>query len=125
MGTTALGVPFPEPTDDVRDAPQQIEDLAEAIDALLPRHGSSSGTTDATGWAVITHGLGFTPSAVFVQGNLTSPIGSALLPIGVDSIGATTFRVRLAPFVLSSGSNYFVKLATVSASYDFNWVAFK
>lgn len=59
-----------------------------------PHAGIGSGSTDASSYVTITHGAGFTPAAVVVSPR--SPItggtifGSAI----VDSVGATTFRIR-------------------------------
>ncbi len=51
-----------------------------------------SGTTDANGFLTVTHGLGFTPS--FVQCINLQPSTNFPLQWGVDTIGATTFRLR-------------------------------
>lgn len=51
-----------------------------------------TGTTDANGYLTVTHGLGFTPSAVFLMG--LNPATSFCVLWGVDTIGSTTFRCR-------------------------------
>lgn len=53
-----------------------------------------SGTTDASGFLTVTHGLGFTP--VGVWGITTNPASSFAQVWGVDTIGATTLRFRIA-----------------------------
>lgn len=66
-----------------------------------------SGTTDASGFLTVTHGLGFTPSAVFMMNS--SPGVNFPVCWGVDTIGATTFRVR---FLNASASGAAVSIAT-------------
>ena len=68
---------------------------------------SFSGTTDASGMLTVTHGLGFTPSMVIpINGN-----PSTNFPVcwGVDTIGATTFRIR---FMNASTAGSAVSIAT-------------
>lgn len=67
--------------------------------------GTYSGTSDASGYLTVTHGLGFAPSRVDAA---SSQGGSALPNIAVamtvDSITATTFRIRFMAFgAISSG----------------------
>lgn len=64
--------------------------------------GTASGTTDASGYATITHGAGFTPTAVVAQPDEG-------IQWAVDSITATTFRLRL---LTSAGA--------VNAAHGFN-----
>lgn len=59
----------------------------------LPVLGSASGTVGASGFATITHGLGFTPSRVFAQATILSGT-SASDVLGVDTRTSTTFRIR-------------------------------
>lgn len=65
-----------------------------------------TGTTDASGFVTITHGLPFTPSFVTIVNG--SP--GTVFPVmwGVDTIGATTFRVR---FMNASTANAAVSLS--------------
>jgi hypothetical protein len=58
------------------------------------RAGTFSGTTDATGFLVVTHHGGFKPEGVIVQG--ISPIAGANIfnTAITDSYTATTFRLR-------------------------------
>ena len=51
------------------------------------------GTTDASGYLTLPHSAGFTPSCIFVT-LLTAGMPNVLA--GVDSITATTFRIRLS-----------------------------
>jgi hypothetical protein len=57
-------------------------------------HGTFSGTTDGSGNLVVTHSLGFTPTAVFLQ--LTSPASGTNqgLPV-VTALSSTTFTLRM------------------------------
>jgi hypothetical protein len=124
--TFGHNLPVPADGDDVNDGASAIRDLGNAIDQLLPYHGSASGaSTDSSGYVTITHGLGFTPSRVFVQASLSTPVSSAILALSVDSIGATTFRVRLVKFTVQAGANYYTTMTGVSAAYDFDWCAFR
>jgi hypothetical protein len=124
-GLTALLIPYADDADDVTDFPTLCAALAERVDELLPRHGSSSGTTDANGYVSVTHALGFTPSQVFVQATRNTPLTDALLAIQVDAITSTTFRIRFAKFTLQAGSNYYTTHGSVSAAFSCNWIAFK
>lgn len=55
-------------------------------------HGSSyTVSTDASGYATVTHLAGFTPTAVVVSGNNPTAQNNVL---GTDTYTATTFRVR-------------------------------
>jgi hypothetical protein len=66
---------------------------AEVTDAFNgPVIISISGTTDSSGFLIVTHGLGFTPSFVTVMNG--NPSTNFPVMWGVDSIGGTTFRVR-------------------------------
>ena len=56
--------------------------------------GAVSVDTDASGFATVTHGAGFTPTAVMCQ--YANASGSLYGDVVVDQITATTFRVRLA-----------------------------
>lgn len=68
---------------------------------------SYSGTTDASGFLTVTHGLGFTPSIVIpINGN---PNSNFPVCWGVDTIGSTTFRIR---FMNASTAGAAVSIAT-------------
>ena len=73
--------------------------------------GVTSGTTDASGFLVSNHVLPFTPLGI-----VATPRSSNVSQIIVDSIGATTFRVRV---FRSDGT------IPAAASITFQWVAFK
>lgn len=77
--------------------------------------GTSTLTTDGSGYITVTHGAGFTPSAVMAIGQ--SPISTSNMPFNVmvDTITATTFRTRWAD---NSGS------AIASVSITFRWICF-
>lgn len=56
--------------------------------------GSLSGTTDASGFLTVTHGCGFTPSAVMVT-PLSPAGGTNIFSSGIaDAFTSTTFRLR-------------------------------
>lgn len=68
MGTTAHGLPYPDPADLVANTDEYIADLAEATDVMVPKaSGVFVGDTDASGEILIPHGLGYTPTVVLVQ----------------------------------------------------------
>jgi hypothetical protein len=50
--------------------------------------GTFSVTTDASGFATVTHGAGFTPTAVLMLST------AAVYQLQADTLGATTFRLR-------------------------------
>lgn len=52
-----------------------------------------SGTTDANGFLTITHGAPFTPTAGWAI--TSNPSGSFAAVWGIDTIGATTCRLRI------------------------------
>jgi hypothetical protein len=102
--TTTRGLPKPEATDPLANGYDAIADLADALDADLVGTGANAGkrlhwlafagTPDASGYLVVTHGAGFTPTNVQVTAN--SPIsGPTSFGQGiVDTLTSTTFRVR-------------------------------
>lgn len=55
--------------------------------------GSATGTTDASGFVTLAHGLGTTPTAVYARGSTTSG-SNVVWQCNTDSYGATTFRAR-------------------------------
>lgn len=64
-------------------------------DAKALHWGSYTVTTDASGYANVTHGAGFTPTVVVCTSSVTTFVsGQADLTLSVDTFGATTFRVR-------------------------------
>lgn len=75
--------------------------------------GTAAGSTDASGFYTVTHGLGFTPNAVMAIVNNAS--GSFAHVWGIDNIGGTTFRVR---FTASNGTSF-------SGAISITWVAFR
>lgn len=71
-----------------------------------------SGTTDANGYLTVTHGAGWTPS-VGGWAVTTNPSASFAQFWGMDTIGATTLRLR---FANSSGGSL-VSVAVVGRLY--------
>lgn len=71
-----------------------------------------SGTTDASGFLTVTHGLGWTPTAIF--GMNGSPNSNFPVLWGVDTIGSTTFRCR---FFNASSAGAAVSIATGSQKF--------
>lgn len=53
-----------------------------------------SGTTDANGFLTVTHGAPWTPTAGWFM--TSNPASSFAQPWGIDTIGATTCRLRIA-----------------------------
>jgi hypothetical protein len=81
---------------------------------LLPKgtayRGTWSGTSDASGYLVVTHGLPFTPSAVQVSG-ASGYSGTTQIVLGADQITSTTFRVRVLTLAATSpAGDYHVQL---------------
>jgi hypothetical protein len=75
--------------------------------------GTASGTTDASGFLVVTHGAGFTPSVVLAQATMN--LGTSFGTIsGVDSISSTQFRVRFYNW----GSGTGLASTAVSLAFD-------
>lgn len=58
----------------------------------LPYSVAYSGTTDANGFLTVTHGAGFTPAGGWAA--TTNPASSFAQFWGIDTIGATTVRLR-------------------------------
>lgn len=73
--------------------------------------GVTTGTTDADGIVIVTHGLSFTPSGV-----VASPRSTNHSQHIVNNIGATTFRYRA---FTAAGT------PAASASITFQWIAFR
>jgi len=72
-----------------------ITDLRAAARAPgTPNGRYTTAKTDASGYVVVTHYLGYTPRVLIAQGS--APIGGpgTLGQIIVDTLGATTFRAR-------------------------------
>lgn len=58
-------------------------------------YATFSGTTDSNGLVTVTHGAAFTPTVVLATPHSPNVVGGDLFSqIVVDTIGATTFRVR-------------------------------
>lgn len=100
--TPKYALPYPGPGV-APDVPVYMQQLAEAVEAKTVgsstaktgkrlHWGFASLSTDAGGFATVTHGAGFTPTAVFLQ--LFRATGSLYTDLACDSVTATTFRVR-------------------------------
>lgn len=114
-------------TDLVRTLPTQLDAILDQIAAAVPFNGHATGNTDTSGYATITHGLGFTPSRILAQTDAdASPVSTAWLAVQVSNIGATTFRVRFL-YLVPSGvtGEYHVKPPTTAISYTVAWVAYR
>jgi hypothetical protein len=85
--------------------------------------GSFAGTSDASGYLIVTHGLPFTPSRVDVMAPAVYG-GTTLIAGGADQVGATTFRIRFFTLATASGSNFYVAIRT-SAAVGGDWVAYE
>lgn len=109
-GTTPLGFTYPSPGD-APNVPLHMQSLATSVDTFLTGltpNGKkfawqfvSGVTTDAAGFLTVTHGLGFTPTAV--NGTPSSPItgsnGNVLFgQVVADTFTSTTVRVRCLAF---------------------------
>lgn len=104
------------------------DDITAANRNQLPAwvvKGSSSGTiSGSTGSVTITHGLAFTPSAIFPVSTHTTPVTDGVFVVGVSAITATTFTVRFAAFTLQSGANYYTTHAGLSGlAYSIDYLA--
>lgn len=71
---------------------------------------ATTAVPDANGFATVTHGAGFTPTVVQVQS--TSPASLFAVAVGVDTITATTFRVRF--YGWNTGASYSAAAVPIS-----------
>jgi hypothetical protein len=74
----------------------------------IPYSVAYSGTTDANGFLTVTHGAPFTPVGGWAV--TTNPSSSFALFWGIDTIGATTVRLR---FANAGGDGPLVSLAAI------------
>lgn len=88
-------------TDTIGSTNMSWADVTDAFNG--PVIISISGTTDASGFLTITHGLGFTPSLVLIMNG--NPNTNFPIVWGVDNIGATTFRARFMNASTAGGAN--------------------
>ena len=72
--------------------------------------GTYSGTTDATGRLTLTHGAGFTPTAVFFTINSAGG-GNQTGIIGTETLGATTVVLRFLSASALHADGYYLVLA--------------
>ena len=81
--------------------------------------GTTTGTTDASGSLTVTHGLGYTPSAVILAPQLPNggTTATRFVSYSLGTLGATTFVVNRC--VSQDGT------LLASTSVTFRWVAFK
>ena len=106
MGTTAKGLPYPEPNEPARDGAVDIKGLADATDAALGKRLRLTGTTDANGNLSLTHGLGVVPSCIQV-----TPEGACVPTIYRPNVTATV--VPMVVYTLTGG-----RLANTSMTYN-------
>lgn len=102
--TTKRGLPKPQATDPLANGYDAIADLADALDDDLRGSAtkagkrlhwlSYTGTPDGSGYLIVTHGAGYTPTAVIAQPSAPIAGGVSYGQAVVDSLTATTFRVR-------------------------------
>jgi hypothetical protein len=112
MGTTAGGLPWPEPTLPVRDGAAAIRALAEAIDARVAG-GLLVAVTGADGMIYVpAHGLGATPTRVGVsqldQGAAQDPFSLVKLRVvNATGLGFIVYDTRThTPFAGNQFSIY-------------------
>jgi H-type lectin domain. len=97
MGTTAKGLPYPEPGDPVADGDDAIKALAEAVD---DKAGMVSGSVNVTATAAATA----TAAVVFPVGAFTA--APKVLVTSVNAIsGSQTAWYTMANSVTSTGFN--------------------
>lgn len=127
--TANYSLPYQE-LGDSPDGAQGLQDLAEAVDATLDGNltlganltvpgnltvsGSIiasdyihsvnfAGTTDGSGFLTVTHGAGFTPAGGWA---IATNSASAFTQVwGIDSIGATTVRLRWCLITANTSAN--------------------
>lgn len=118
--TANKSLPYPIGSDPLAQGDLQIKALADAVDTLyMPGNGTVSGAAVAAGslmTATLTHGAGFTPTAVtaYIAGFVTN--SSAIVLKGVTAITATQITLT---FLNTSGS------AMTWTALPVRWVAFK
>lgn len=119
----ARGWPDVLDVDLVRDLPDQLGQLADAIAQATGYTGKiNAQNSDAGGFVVVNHGLPFTPSKVLVQSRSVN--GGSALPLIctlVDSVGAATFRTRW--YTTTGTGTPLVTAQAVPISAD--WVAYR
>lgn len=77
--------------DDLRVFTNLNDGRSSAVTAKRFHWGKANVTTDASGYANVTHGAGFTPTTVVIIGGNPTVQNNTL---GTDTFGATTFRIR-------------------------------
>lgn len=109
-------------TDLLRNVASFINRLGDEIMAKTPYSGDAAANTDATGFATINHGLGFAPARILVQTRQAISPAVAWLVGPVDTITATTFRIRC--MTISASSPYSLIVAN-ALPYSIHWEAFR
>jgi len=98
MGSTAGGLPYPDDDQPLADMALAVKALADAVETALNTRLRTkvivgSATTDANGYATITHNAGFTPT--YAAAALDRTTGALYNTFMFDSFGATTVRTRI------------------------------
>lgn len=106
-------------TDSVRNLPAQLDDMLDDLAILIPYRGITTAAAVTGGFITVTHGLGFTPTAVFVQSRTNQFVCHV-----VDTLTSTTFRTRWAKFQGSSPSFTLADAATTD-TVGFSWAAYR
>jgi hypothetical protein len=117
MGTTPNGIPWPEPTEMVRNGAADMQELAAYIDGTLLRAGNYDGLTDGNGIATVA--LDPLPkSFVAIQAGdwpASAPwVNDQFLTIAAIQSGTVYVKV----FFLSTRQLY------TNGRVLFNWIAF-
>ena len=120
---TSRGLTILSPSDDRHDFPGTFNTVLDQLAAMIPYFGTAAGTTDANGDADITHGLGFTPSAVFAQSTDNGLGLHAALNLAVSGYTSTKFTIRLLGGYGAGGGNFYVGQG--SRSFGIKWLAFR
>lgn len=100
-------------TDQVRNLPAALNDVADDLATLIPYRGLVTATTDSNGVVTVTHGLGFTPSFVWCQSS------AGHISMLVDTRNASTFRTK---WCKQSGTTI---VAVNAESTTFYWLALR
>ena len=109
-GTTPkYGFPYPTGTDRVMDGDNAIQALAESVEGQIgkAKWGAATVTTDASGNAVIAHGMGIKPAVVIGSIALSTVAWIA----NVYNPGVTTTNIH---FVVRDHANTIVASTSVT-----------
>lgn len=93
LTTPKYAIPYPDGNERVMDGDNAMGAIATRLDNLLPVTKTGSVTTDASGFATVTHSIGTTPTHALFALNGTT--GSLYGHWFVDTYTTTTVRVRV------------------------------